>query len=146
MRIGLYSELGRRHIVRARELIARHGLSADPGGIRALRNEIRKRADDELLGKLLRSEDFYSLSGCRDLLFHVQERRLSLPEIGGMIRRLGLTFLGFELPDSGVTLSRYRARFPDDPTLARLDYWHRLEEAYPDTFSRMYQFWVRRPI
>jgi hypothetical protein len=59
-----------------------------------------------------------------------------------MILRLGLRFLGFEFPDSGATVQRYLERFRDDPSGLRLANWHRLEQELPDTFSRMYQFWV----
>jgi 2-polyprenyl-3-methyl-5-hydroxy-6-metoxy-1,4-benzoquinol methylase len=143
MRVGLYSESGRRPVARARELIAAEGFTPDPEGIRACRAAIRAREGDELLGRIARNEDFYSVSGCRDLLFHVHERRFSLPQIESMIGRLGMSFLGFELPDSGATLERYRARFAADLHLANLENWHRLEQEFPDTFARMYQFWVR---
>ena len=135
MRIGLYSEAGRRQVVRARELIAERGFGPDPEGIRAARAEIRR---DPLLAQLARNEDFFSMSGCRDLLFHVHERRFTLPEIESMIEQLGLQFLGFEFPDSGATLARYRAKFSEDS----LQNWHKFEQEFPDTFSRMYQFWV----
>ena len=138
MRIGLYSELGRRAIVRARELIAAEGWAPDARGIRACRAAIRARHDD-LFQQIIRNEDFYSMSGCRDLLFHVQEHRFTLRQVAAMIERLGLKFRGFELPDSGATLARYRARHADVSNLAD---WHRFEQENPDTFSRMYQFWV----
>ena len=139
MRIGLYSEAGRGQVVRARELIARHDFKPDPDGIRAARRLIRK---DPLLAQLSRNEDFYSMSGCRDLLFHVHEQRFTLLELESMIARLGLKFLGFELADSGASARRYAERFPGDPGGVDLANWHRLEQDFPDTFSRMYQFWV----
>jgi SAM-dependent methyltransferase len=40
MRVGLYSELARRHVVRARELIAASGFAPTPSGIRACRAAI----------------------------------------------------------------------------------------------------------
>jgi hypothetical protein len=80
------------------------------------------------------------MSGCRDLLFHVHEQRFTLPQIESMIRSLKLEFLGFEFPDSGATLQRYRARFSDP---LQLENWQRFEQEFPDTFSRMYQFWVK---
>jgi len=143
MRVGLYSEAGRRPVLRARELIAAEGFAADAGGIRACRAAIRAREGDELLARIARNEDFYSMSGCRDLLFHVHEHRFSLPQIEAMIARLGMRFLGFELPDSGATLQRYRARFPADAPASDLGNWHKLEQEFPDSFARMYQFWVR---
>jgi len=145
MRIGLYSERGRRHITHARQFIAARGFEATPDGIRRARAAILAAKDDALLAPVARSEDFYSLSGCRDLLFHVQELRFTLPQIATMIEALGLEFLGFEFPDSGITASRYRARFPGDAALTSLSNWHRFEEEHPDTFTRMYQFWVRKP-
>jgi SAM-dependent methyltransferase len=144
MRIGLYSERGRRHMVHARQFIAQRGFDATPAGIRACRAAIRAATQDELLARIARNEDFYSLSGCRDMLFHVQEKRFSLPEVAAMIDALGLRFLGFEFPDSGITVSRYRARFPADALMRNLDNWHRYEQDNPDCFARMYQFWVRK--
>ena len=139
MRIGLYSEMGRRPVARARELIAAEGFTADAEGIRACRAAIRARADDPLLAALARNEDFYSLSGCRDLMFHVQETCFTLPQIEAMLGRLGLRFLGFEFPDSGQILQRYRARYADPLDLKS---WHRFESEFPDSFARMYQFWA----
>ena len=145
MRVGLYSEHGRRAVVRARELIAREGFEADVQGIRACRAAIKRRADDELLGKLLLSADFYSMSGCRDLLFHVQEHRFTLPQIQALLDELNLRFMDFEFEDGGVAAVRYRSRFPDDPQMTNLANWDRIEAEYPDTFARMYQFRVRKP-
>ena len=142
MRVGLYSEIARQHVVRAREFVATEGFAATPDGIRACRAAILARQSDPLLARVARGEDFYSLSGCRDLMFHVQEQRFTLPRIAGLLTDLGLDFLGFELADLGIAAS-YRARFPDDRTLCDLDHWHRFETDRPDTFAQMYQFWVR---
>ena len=84
------------------------------------------------------------MSGLRDLVFNVQEHRFTLPQIAVILSALGLGFLGFEFPDTG-TAPAYRARFPGDRTLASLDNWHAFEASRPDTFARMYQFWVRKP-
>ena len=103
-------------MVRARELIAAEGFKPDAEGIRACRAAIRARSDEPLLASLARNEDFFSMSGCRDLLFHAHEVRFTLPQIASMIEALGLRFLGFEFPDSGETLARYRAlRDPPGP-------------------------------
>jgi 2-polyprenyl-3-methyl-5-hydroxy-6-metoxy-1,4-benzoquinol methylase len=144
MRVALYSELGRRDVARARDIIAAEGFAATPEGIRRCRQAIIARETDGLLAKLARSEDFYSLSGCRDLLFHVREHRFGLAQIGAMIDRLGMRFIGFEFPDAGATAARYRARFPDDRRLLDLGNWHRLEQEHPDTFAKMYRFGVQK--
>ncbi len=134
MRIGLYSRTGRRHIAQARELIAAESFAADAEGIRRCRAAIRARKSEEAFARIVRSEDFFSMSGCRDLLFHVEEHSFSLPDIAAMLERLGLRFLGFELADGGAAAARNPAH--------DLAGWHRFEQDHPDTFARMYQFWV----
>jgi hypothetical protein len=86
--------------------------------------------------------DFFSISGCRDLLFHVQEHRLTIPQIAGFIADNGLSFVGFDLDHP--TLQRYRARFPHDKTMADLKSWDVFEHEHPGTFAGMYQFWVQK--
>ena len=93
---------------------------------------------------LSRTPDFYSTSDCRDLLFHVQEHRLTLGQIEAFIAGLGLHFIGFEL-DPRV-LHQYCARFADDPSRTNLRYWARFEADNPDTFAAMYRFWVQKPL
>ena len=39
----------------------------------------------------------------------------------------------------------YRDRFPHDPEMRTLSGWAAFESDHPDTFARMYQFWVRKP-
>ncbi len=142
MRVGLYSEMARRHVVRAREFIAAGGFAPTPSGIRACRAAILARQDDPLLARVARGEDFYSSSGCRDLIFHVQEQRFTLPRIASILAELDLEFIGFEWPDNDAP-ARYRARYPDDRALSDLANWHEFETSRPDTFVLMYQFWVR---
>jgi len=144
MRIGLYSAMARRHIVRARELIATEGFQPTPDGIRACRSAIlARRHDDPLLARVVRGGDFYALSGCRDLLFHVQEARFTLPQLVGMLVDLDLEFIGFEFPDDGAAAA-YSREFPGDPARTDFANWHRFEASRPDTFAHMYQFWVRQ--
>jgi hypothetical protein len=87
------------------------------------------------------SIDFHSLSGCRDLLFHVQEQRCTLAQIAAMLGELGLEFLGFEF-EFAATRLRYLGEFPLDPAATSLANWAQFEARHPDTFAAMYQFWV----
>jgi tetratricopeptide (TPR) repeat protein/2-polyprenyl-3-methyl-5-hydroxy-6-metoxy-1,4-benzoquinol methylase len=143
MRIGLYSAVARRHVARAREFASAQGFDASPEGIRRFRLAARARSDDRLLERIAGDFDFFSESGCRDLVFNVQETSFTLPRIAAAIEALGLEFLGFDMPDS--IRAAYRARYPDDLTLANLAHWAEFEDAHPDTFAAMYQFWVRVP-
>jgi SAM-dependent methyltransferase len=139
MFVGLYSEAGRRAVVAARDFIAARGYRTTPDDIRAFRHDAI--AAGLPLGNLLTSPDFFSLSGCRDLFFHVQEHRLSVPQIKTFVRENDLTFLGFRVDPQA--LAAFRRRFPAAAP-ADLDCWHAFETEYPQTFSAMYQFWVRK--
>ena len=143
MRLGLYSAIARSGIAAAREIIAARGLAATGEGIRRARQELIA-ARDPRFDTVLCSPDFYSTSACRDLLFHVQERALTLPEIGAFLAQQRLTLLGFEL--GAPVLARYRAAFPDDRAMTDLANWHRFESENPDTFGGMYQFWVQKAV
>jgi tetratricopeptide (TPR) repeat protein/SAM-dependent methyltransferase len=140
MNIGLYSECGRADVVRARALVAAHGFAPTPDGIRDCRQAMLA-SDDPLLAAACRRADFYSLSGCRDLLFHVEEHRLGLPEIAAFIEGAGLAFLGFDA--DAALLAKFAARFPQGAT-TDLGCWHTFETENPDTFAAMYQFWVQQ--
>src|SRR6185437_9242656 len=73
MRIGLYSDLARRVIVEARAHIAARGYHATANDIRRCRQDILREPDRWKM--LIGMKDFYSMSGCRDLLFNVMEHR-----------------------------------------------------------------------
>jgi SAM-dependent methyltransferase len=143
MSIGLYSEKARQHIVAARELIAREHLPSDTTSIRNLRTRIFRRELGDLLYSLTSSKDFYSTSGCRDLIFHSREHRFTLPQLDKAIQSLGLDFIGFEFEDTRVN-SRYQEMFPTDEYMTNLTLWDHFEDNYPHTFARMYNFWCQK--
>lgn len=143
MRIGLYSELARRHIVHGQALAASLGISADAADVRKFRRTVIESRNDDHLRHITRSEDFFSLSGCRDLLLHVQEHRFVPGDLAAMLLSLKLEFLGFEL-QGPASAKRYRKRFPEDRTMTNLVSWEQFERDEPDTFFGMYDFWVRR--
>jgi 2-polyprenyl-3-methyl-5-hydroxy-6-metoxy-1,4-benzoquinol methylase len=142
MRIALYSEIARASIVAAREFIAAGGYRATADDIRRCRQDILALDGTSPTRVVLQSGDFYNTSNCRDLLFHVQEHRFTLPQIKAFLAENGLELLGFE-HDAGV-LQRYRAQFPDDPAATNLDHWHVFEQQNPHIFARMYQFIVQK--
>jgi hypothetical protein len=140
MTLSLYSEAARRRIVAARRRIAEWGYGASADDIRRCRQDLWNLDSPDL--RIVNTYDFYGVSTCRDLLFHVQEWQTDLATIDTFLKDNGLTFLGFET-DSG-TLQAYRRRFPGDPAATDLTNWQAFENDNPDTFSRMYQFWVQK--
>ncbi|NBC32831.1 MAG: methyltransferase domain-containing protein [Alphaproteobacteria bacterium] len=140
MRLALYSRTARRHVNAARAEIARRGLPADPAGIRTFRQALF--ASPEPWARAVREtfRDVYSLSGCRDLLFHVQEHQLTIPALATLLADSALTFRGFILPPDSRTLVADRFATPEP--WHDLNAWKATETTHPDLFLGMYDFWV----
>jgi 2-polyprenyl-3-methyl-5-hydroxy-6-metoxy-1,4-benzoquinol methylase len=139
MHLGFYSELGRRDVVAARALIAERGYGSTAAEIRRCRQDLLETP----LRRVARFSDFFSSSECRDMLFHVQEGRLTIPAIKSFLAEQGLRFLGFEF--DAAASQKYRALFANAGwSMTDLDRWHALETSYPDTFSSMYQLWAQK--
>ncbi len=147
MKLGFYSEIARRQVVRIRQWIADQGHAATLSDIRACRQQLMALELDakapENFGMATQSSDFFATSTCRDLLFHVQEHRTSLTAIAAFLQDNGLVFLGFETEPH--VLNAYKARFPNDPTATDLAQWQAFENENPDVFFNMYQFWIQKP-
>jgi SAM-dependent methyltransferase len=139
---GLYSESARRNIVAARHFIAQQRYGGGSDDIRHCRQQLMNCSNGSALKNVTYTTEFYNTSECRDLLFHVQEHRTTLPEIKADLAAHGLRFIGFE--SDAWTRRQYAARFPADKTMTDLDRWHELELDNPLTFVGMYQFWAQR--
>ena len=144
MKVGLYSELARQDIAKARRVIAEKNISSDKEDMLQFRRSIID-ADDSNFKFLQASGDFYSTSELRDLLFHVQEHRFTIPQISKILNELGLVFTGFEFPKEEVN-NRFKVTYPQQEALYDLDKWHEFETLNPNLFSGMYQFWTQKVI
>ena len=139
MTVGLYSALARAEVVKARALIAERGYRSSADDIRRCRQAL---FEDGSFAAITSSGDFFSTSGCRDLLFHVQEQRLTIPQIAEFIAANGLSFVGFDLDHA--TPQKYLQHFPQDRAMTDLACWDAFEREHPHTFAGMYQFWVQK--
>lgn len=143
-KIGLYSEIARRNIVAGRDFVAQNNFPATVEGIRACRDMVvALPADNPMRQRLVSSGDFYTTSVVRDLIFHVQEHRMTLPQIKDMTETLGLEITRFDIVKPDIAAA-YDTRFPGDPTRKNIDNWHKFEQDHPDTFITMYQFWCQK--
>lgn len=144
MRIALYSRRARAHLEAVRGLAVSNGLQPTADGIRAFRMAVREKARQEgeasPFSEILRDGDFYAAPECRDLVFHVQEAAFDLGEVAAMIDTLGLRFLGFEHGDPVAMQVLQQAAPGADPK--DFSAWDAAEQAKPDLFRGMYQFWV----
>jgi tetratricopeptide (TPR) repeat protein/2-polyprenyl-3-methyl-5-hydroxy-6-metoxy-1,4-benzoquinol methylase len=142
MLLGFYSEIARRDVVVARDFIAERGYRPTADDIRRSRQELFECTENASLSNVASFADFFSLSECRDLLFNVQEHRLTLPQIAAFLAENDLQLLGFDVDLQ--TRSAYAKQFPEDLAMTDLTLWHRYETDNPFAFAGMYQFWVQK--
>ena len=142
MNLGLYSEIGRQDVCAARTYIEQKGYLPTIKGIRLCRQELLNLPENDSLKDITLSIDFYTTSACRDLIFHAQEHRFTIPQIIDCLQQLGLTFLGFDLPQQEL-LKEYHQENPNDPPEGTLSHWDQFEKKHPRTFIGMYQFWTK---
>jgi Flp pilus assembly protein TadD/SAM-dependent methyltransferase len=140
MHIGLYSAKARAAISAAREMIRDRDVGDSEAAIRSFRQQLSVLEPGSPLADITRFSDFYTLSECRDLLFHVQEHQFEIPEIASFLTAHRLNFLGFET----AATEAYRRRFPQDGSATDLERWDVFESENPATFRGMYQFWVQK--
>ena len=129
MQVGLYSELARRDITKIRAEIEQSNIELTYQTMKQFRNQIIN-SEEEHHKRIVSNPEFYNMSTCRDMLFHVQEHRFTIPQIKEYLSQLGLTFRGFELNNLVA--------------LDSLDEWDIFEQKNPNTFLNMYQFWAQK--
>lgn len=141
MKVGLYSTLARTSVEVARRFVRGQNFDTSAHGIREARAAIAALPRTHSARAVVEFVDFYSLSGVRDLVMHVQERSYTIPEIADTLAELRLKFLGFQLPQP--VQARFHAEFGRDAVL-NLAAWEQFERQYPTTFAGMYQFWTAK--
>jgi SAM-dependent methyltransferase len=141
MQVGLYSAHARQGINAARKMIAERGYPSTPDGIRRCRQDLRNGPEHF---DFMQWDDFFSISACRDLLFHVHEQQFTVPEIKEFLAQNGLNFVGFEFTPQDAHL-HYRSVFARNGwSLSDLDRWDTFERENPKLFVAMYIFWVQK--
>ena len=140
MRIGLYSDLARQPIAEVRKEITLRKVGTTEADIRKFRQSLVD-SKDEHHQQLTTSNDFFSLSTLRDLIFHVQEHRFTLPQIKKCLEKLGLKFCGFENKD---IISNFRKFHSKEVNIYDLALWHQYEENNSRSFGGMYVFWCQK--
>ena len=140
IKLGLYSKIARRVIVEARKSIQTLGIDSTTESIRGFRKQVLDGEFMELLDLPKFWRNFYSLSECRDLCFHVQEHYFTTESLQKLLNSHGLTFCGFMVPEQIKKI--YQEQYPEDSDMTSLPNWGKFEEEYPSTFTGMYQFWT----
>ena len=141
IKLGLYSELARKNIKEVREYIKTKNFEINYENIIDFRHRIIS-GELKNFSSLFLSSDFYSVSSCRDLVFHTQEHRYYINQFKRLLDDNQLNFHGFILPQRIKSI--YKNYFSKDTSQTNLNNWANFEEKYPMTFQGMYQFWVSK--
>ena len=140
MLIGLYSERARQHIKKIKNKINKLELEYNYKNIIKFRKDLIEN-NNEQWNDIKSSPDFYTVSGVRDLLFHVQEHRFTITKIKEYLNKLGLIFLGFE---DKLVKENFKKIYNEKVDLYNLDKWEEYEKSNPRIFAGMYQFWCKK--
>ena len=141
--ISVYSELARREIVRLRQPYEHRMSEVTTSEIRTFRWRLMLDSPATIDGLPSRS-DFFDLNRCKDLLFHVSERRYTIPQLREYLDALGLEFRGLEQP--GLLQNHYWTFYPSQRYRLDLDRWWAFEQRYPDAFQQLYETWCLKPL
>ena len=140
MQIGLYSKLARQPVIKIQKGLEKNFSKLGKSEIIKFRESIAL-SDAEQNREILKSNDFYSLSALKDLLFHVHEHTFTIPEISDYLDQLGLKFCGIDNPN---LCSAFKSWFKNGNDLYNLKRWNEFENQFPQSFGNMYQFWCQK--
>jgi len=140
IKLGYYSELARKKIVRIRDEIQKLGIKSDRESIIKFRESIIQ-SEEKYHMEVLKYADFYSVSAIRDMLFHVEEKRFNLPQISMDLDNCSLKFCGF---DEKKVIDNFISIYRSKDDLYNLDKWNSYEHENPKVFMGMYQFWAQK--
>ena len=120
---------------------------------------VMRPSDDELAAcsYVVRSAEFFTSTGCRDLLLHPCECSFTLLELGQMLVAADLELVGmwFQTPEAdrcardaynrSAAVDGYTTG--DAPDLqVDLGRWHRLEQVHPNIFGRMHVLYAQKKV
>lgn len=143
IKLALYSRRARRSIWQLRERLEQH-LPTQANDMRLVRESMLQGALDGDWQAILESPDFYSLSACRDLLFHQQEHVYDIEKLPAFYAENGLEWVGMIPPSSSATLAQQRFNISADQLTPTQ--WGELEQDHPQLFAGMYQFYLRKKV
>ena len=91
----LFSELARKSVIRIKDEISTREFEINDSSMRAFREDLifSKEAHHKAITE---TADFYSLGELRELLFHMDEHRFTIPQINEYLGLSGLKFCGLQ--------------------------------------------------
>lgn len=141
--LSLYSKAARDFTLGpASAYIKEKNYSSSEDDIRRFRRDIMTMPSNNECKRCMSVADFYSLSECNDLLFHVQEHRYTPSMIWDIAKRHAL--VPFHIYMSPEHQQAFNNLFPGQSPLDP-DLLEKFEHEFPKTFMEMYKIYFRRP-
>jgi len=143
MKIALYSETARKQVITFRKIIADNfAKTGEHLDQRLLRQALMMNQIPGDWSEIINSADFYSLSNCRDLIFHEQEHQFTPSKIAQLLGANQLDFVGM-LPTTGARQA-FEQKIGSLSEHNNLINWEKVEQEQHDIFATMYQFYCRK--
>jgi SAM-dependent methyltransferase len=141
-KIGLYSTYARVPIADLANLASKNEIPYAPSNLEKIRNLSIQNYKYKRIREIVNSQDFYSRSGCMDLLFNPLEKTFTTRDIRSLIRILDCEFAGFEKEEQNKSPA-FR-KFNEHSNMGSLfGAWELFETLNPNFFSEMYLFWLK---
>ncbi|MGW8464865.1 methyltransferase domain-containing protein [Pseudomonas sp. CLCA07] len=141
-KIGLYSTYARTPIAELANLASKNEILYTPSNLERIRDLSIQNYKYKRISEIVNSQDFFSRSGCMDLLFNPLEKTFTTRDIHSLIRTLNCEFAGFE--KEGQNKSPAFRKFNEHSNLDSLfSAWELFENFNPNFFSEMYLFWLK---
>ena len=145
MKIALYSESARKQVINFRKLITNNKQqTGDDLDQRLLRQALLMNQIPGQWNNITRSEDFYSMSNCRDLIFHEQEHQFTPTKIDNLLSNNQLEFIGMLPTTSALQAFESKLGAGALSNNNTLESWDKVEQSDEDIFAGMYQFYCRK--
>lgn len=138
IKIALYSKTARQRISELRNLLG-NDIPATDSNMRLVREALLQKSLPGDWNDLYLSADFYSLSACRDLIFHQQEHVFDVLDLPAFLATAGLDWMGMLAPEGSSALLALTGKQASELSVQE---WHQLEQSNPDLFAGMYQFYA----
>jgi len=141
-KIGLYSAYARTPIADLANLASENEIPYTPCNLERIRNLAIQNYNYKRTNEIVNSHDFFSRSGCMDLLFNPLEKSFTTRDIQSLARTLNCEFAGFE--NGGQRKSPAFRKFNESSNMDSIFYaWELFENSNPNFFSEMYLFWLK---
>lgn len=139
---AVYSRRARAQVTALRAQLLAEGIDLAAMDVRTLRQALLRGDYGAVDAALIQSVDFYSASGCRDLLLNAHERVYDLPEFVAAAAAAGFDWLALSPPAAVATAAAQQFGKPAE----RLSVaeWHDFESRMPQSFGGMFDCWLLR--